>query len=247
MGPNRLLEKMKRDKFIIDEKWYDNDIYSNDEINASFLDLENPFQRYRTSNVLKIYLPKNDETIIDLGCGWGTFLFTLAPLCKEITGVDFSKKSIDLCKGIISERDYSNIKLVHASAGETGLPGSSYDVIISADLFEHLYPEDFEQTLDECKRLLKEGGKLVIWTPNRGHFFEILKNHNILLKADPGHVDYKSMKHLIENLKKRDFIILKNYYVESHLKILSRLERILMPFMPIMRRRIAILAEKSRI
>lgn len=124
------------------------------------------------------------------------------------------------------------------------LQSGSYDVIICADFFEHQYPKIFERVLDECRRILKKGGKLVIWTPYKGHIIEILKNNNIVFKGDTSHVDYTSMSHLLKALSKRYFLIKKSYYTESHIPIICSLERLLLRFLPIMRRRIAILAEK---
>ena len=83
-----------------------------------------------------------------------------------------------------------------ADARSTGLEPGSFDVVVAADLFEHLYPEDSAAVVTEAFRVLAPGGRFAIWTPSRSHVFEILKNHDILLKRDVSHVDYKSMKRL---------------------------------------------------
>jgi ubiquinone/menaquinone biosynthesis C-methylase UbiE len=256
------------DKNVIDErfynKYYDEQTRSLEpEIDYS-LTPRTSLRRYRIQKVLQIYTPKKDETVLDIGCGWGTFCFAIAPLCKEITGLDFSKKSIALCKKLLKKHKYKNVKFVYADAQNTGLKSESFDVIVSAEFFEHLYPKTFEKVLDECRRLLKRGGKLIIWTPHGGHIFEILKNNDLFIKTSAyvplmkllhlpraefekniSHVNYKSMDYLIHELKKRNFSIKKNYYVESHFHLFNTLEKFLLPFLPLMRRRIAILAEKT--
>lgn len=229
----------------IDESFYDKNVYSNESKNKLFVELDSPFQRYRITKVLGIYTPNKNERVLDLGCGWGTFCFAVSPLCNHVTGVDFSRKSIELCNRLLAEKKYANVDFVLADAQDTGLPSESYDVIICADLFEHLYPKQFEKVLDECTRLLKKGGKLVVWTPHRGHIFEILKNNNILLKKDEAHVDYKSTEPIINALTKRNFSIKKSYYTESQFPVFSTIEKTLLPVLPLMRRRIAILAEKT--
>lgn len=225
------------------KRYYDESDYF-DQCVGVFENLESSFQRYRIGKVLEIYTPTKDEYVLDLGCGWGTFCFYMAPLCKRITGVDFSKKSIDLCNRLLEKKYLHNIEFVCADAQDTGLKGESYDVIVCADLLEHLYPEVAERVMDECKRLLKTKGKLVIWTPHRGHILEILGNNNIILKKDISHVDYKSMDCLLESLRKRGFAIQKAYYTESHIPVFRSLERLFLRVLPIMRRRIGILAEK---
>ena len=82
----------------------------------------------------------------------------------------------------------------------------------------------------------------MIWTPHRGHILEILKNHDILLARDVSHVDYKSMDRLLTSLKRHGFRILKHYYAESHVPVLSVIEKALLGVIPLLRRRIAILA-----
>lgn len=213
--------------------------------NKHFTDLKGAFQSYRISNILKLYFPKKEEKVLDLGCGWGTFCFALAPFCKEITGIDYSAKSIELCEKILKRYGYKNVKFFCRDAKKTGLKEKNYDLIICADLVEHLYREDFEKVLDECQRLLKIGGKLLIWTPHRGHIFEIMKNRNIILKKDITHVDYKSMEYIVESLKKRNFKIVKSHYLQSHFPYLRIIEKYTLRILPFMRRRIAILAEKS--
>lgn len=227
---------------LIDKKYFNEHVYTNDTLDRRFINLNSSFQKYRISKVLQIYKPNKKDRVLDLGCGWGTFCFIMAPLCNEVTGIDFSSKSIELCNKLLMEKEFDNISFICADAQNTGLESESYDVIICADLFVHLYPETFKKVLDECERLLKNGGKLVIFTSHRGHIFEILKNHNFILKKDISYVDYKSANSIINELKIRHFLIEKMYYTESHVKIFNILERLFLRFLPMMRRRIAILA-----
>lgn len=225
----------------IDQQFYDNSLYFDRRL-ATFADRKSRFQQYRIRKVLEIHTPKATDTVLDLGCGWGTFSFAIAGLCRQVVGLDFSKKSIAICKKLLAKTKQKNIRFVRANAEATKLPSRSFDVIIAADLFEHLYPDQTERVLDECHRLLKRGGKIAIWTPHRGHILEILKNHDIILARDVSHVDYKSMDRLLTGLTRRGFRIVKNYYAESHVPVLSVIERVLLGVIPMFRRRIAILA-----
>lgn len=223
------------------KRYYDEDYYAD----VSLKSMESSFQKYRIKKILEIYKPSKNERIVDIGCGLGTVSFSIAPICKEVIGIDFSKKAIESCRKRLKEMRLGNVHFAYADAQNTGLGSEEYDVIISADLFEHLYPDVFEKVLDECKRVLQIGGKLVIWTPNRGHLFEMLKNNNIILKKDISHVHYKSMSYLVKNLTERNFTIRRAFYAESHIPLLNITERLFMSNIPILRRRIAILAEKQ--
>lgn len=228
----------------IDQAYYDGSDYH--AAGAEHLvDLKSSFQIYRVQKVLQIFEPTPEDRVVDLGCGWGTLCFALGHRVKEMVGVDFSQKSIDFCEAEAERRGLEALRFVRADARDTGLPDAAYDLIIAADFFEHLYPDDSVLVLQECRRLLRKGGRLAIWTPNRGHFIEILKNNNIILKADPTHVDYKSMDRLKEMLQEAGFLVDKAYYAESHLPVLSGVERALLPLIPQLRRRIAMLGIKE--
>jgi len=207
-------------------------------------DLDSPFQRYRIAKVLQIYEPGPEERVLDLGCGWGTFCWALGDRVAEMVGVDFSQKSIDLCESRLARSPIDGVSFVCADARETGLEAESFDLVIGADLVEHLYPEDSQAVIAEAFRVLKTGGRLSLWTPHRGHVLEILKARNILLKRDVSHVDYKSMDRLKAMVTSEGFVVDRAYYAESHLAGLRWIERALQGWIPILRRRIALLARK---
>ncbi len=96
----------------------------------------------------------------------------------------------------------------------------------------------------EAFRVLKKGGRLSLWTPHRGHFLEMLKARNILLRRDVSHVDYKSMDRLKTMVANEGFVVERAYYAESHIGGLRSIERALQKFVPVLRRRIALLARK---
>ena len=206
--------------------------------------LDSPFQKYRVDKVLEIYEPGPEERVLDLGCGWGTFCWALGPRVAEIVGVDFSRKSIELCEDRLARSAIDGVSFLCADARDTGLEAESFDLAIGADLVEHLYPEDSEAVVAEAFRVLKKGGRLSLWTPHRGHFLEMLKARNILLQRDVSHVDYKSMDRLKTIVASKGFVVERAYYAESHLAGLRSIEQGLQKWVPILRRRIALLARK---
>ena len=207
-------------------------------------DLDSPFQKYRIKKVLQIYEPGPEERVLDMGCGWGTFCWALGPRVSEIVGVDFSQKSIELCEARLARTPIDGVSFLRADARNTGLEAESFDLVIGADLVEHLYPEDSEAMVAEAFRVLKKGGRPSLWTPHRGHFLAMLKARNILLRRDVSHVDYKSMERLKTMVTNEGFVVERAYYAESHVIGLRSIERAVQGWVPILRRRIAVLARK---
>lgn len=246
----------------IGREYYDSTDYFEGGSAAHIADLDSPFQRYRVRKVLEIHPPLATDRVVDLGCGWGTFGFALADRVGEVVGVDFSRKSIEICeRGLAewqaarqpddaergpSDRDATapNLRFVCADAGDTGLRGASFDLVIAADLFEHLYPDDSVRVAREAYRLLVPGGRFATWTPHRGHVLEVLKNRDVILRRDPTHVDYKSMDAMKRLLSDAGFAIERAYYAESHLPLVRVAERLLQGAVPLLRRRIAVLGRK---
>jgi len=228
----------------IGREHYDSSEYFEGRGAAHLTDLQSPFQRYRIEKVRAIHPPLPTDRVVDLGCGWGTFGFALADRVAEVVGVDFSRKSIEICSRLLTEAPHPNLRFIQADAGDTGLEGGAWHLVLAADLFEHLYPDDSKRVATEAYRLLAPGGRFATWTPNRGHVLEALKNRDIVLKRDVTHVDYKSMGDMKRLLSDAGFRIERAYYAESHVPGLRTVERMLQGVVPFLRRRIAVLGRK---
>lgn len=228
----------------IGREFYDSSDYFERPETTHLVDHDSPFQRYRVAKVLEIHTPEPTDRVADLGCGWGTFDFALADRVGEVVGIDFSERSVEICERRLAENPRENLRFLCADAGDTGLEESTFDVVLAADLFEHLYPDDSARVAREAFRILKPCGRFVTWTPHRGHILEVLKNRDIVLKRDVSHVDYKSMDAMKRLLNDAGFEVERAYYVESHVPVLRTLERMAQRFVPLLRRRIAVLGRK---
>ncbi len=109
------------------------------------------WEDYNISNILKNKIkkileniPSDVETIIDIGCGNGLITNFLADKYK-IIGVDRSKNALKHVEKekLLCSSDYLCVKK------------SSFDLVFSSELLEHLENKTFQKTIDEIKRVCK--------------------------------------------------------------------------------------------
>lgn len=96
--------------------------------------------------------------LLDVGCGGGRFLRRMQKRGWHVVGTDFDAQAA---------RKVSTRYGIETHVGDLpqcGLPAASFDAVTLSQTIEHLY--DPKATLQECLRLLKPGGLLVMTTPN---------------------------------------------------------------------------------
>jgi ubiquinone/menaquinone biosynthesis C-methylase UbiE len=105
-------------------------------------------------------LDRNSQTVIDLGCGYGTFTL---PAARRISGtvyaLDIDPQMIDACKTKVEEAEIRNVICQQRDfvADGTGLPDHSADFVM---LFNILHAEDPISLLREAYRILVPGGRV---------------------------------------------------------------------------------------
>ena len=92
------------------------------------------------------------------GSGIGTYLSRLGPISGLVAGLDIELPRVQ------ESRQYS--PNVCCAAGEyVPLPSDSFDLVFSHEVLEHV--QDDQKAICEMGRLLKPGGRIVLFFPNR--------------------------------------------------------------------------------
>jgi len=105
--------------------------------------------------------------VLDFGCGPGFVWDHLYQMDAhwQYTALDFSPDSVK--KVIEKAKGNENFKgAQHVSSLPSGLPESHFDVVLLFEVVEHLNDAYLDTTLAEVARLLKQGGVVVVSTPN---------------------------------------------------------------------------------
>jgi len=110
-----------------------------------------------------MFLPKDkDAKIIDIGCGNGGFVYFLKNLGYEnSSGIDVSTEQVEVARKFgIEDVECADIISFLRDKKNT------YDVIFARDVIEHFKKEEIIGMLTFVFNSLKEGGRMVIQTPN---------------------------------------------------------------------------------
>ena len=107
-------------------------------------------------------LSTTSRILVD-GCGVGLYVRALRQITPYVVGLDIEPERV--------MDSYAHSPLVHVAAGEyLPYPADYFDLILSHEVIEHV--QDDALTIAEMVRVLKKGGRAIIFCPNRLYPFE---------------------------------------------------------------------------
>ena len=206
----------------------------------------NRFARQRIANVFSLLPNVKGLRVMDVGCGMGTFTFEAAARgARFALGLDLAPTGIAAAARIAREDDVRDCSFLLADAAVLPVRTASADVAIAADFTEHLDDDTLRRVMSEAARIVKPNGTLIIYTPEASHVFERLRDRGILLEQEPSHIGIRSAAELARFASAAGFTVDRVTYLPSHLPVWNLLERGLGRWVPLLRRRIGLVARKN--
>jgi ubiquinone/menaquinone biosynthesis C-methylase UbiE len=124
--------------------------------------------RHNVSNHIACYLKTHEleypRNILDMGCSIGVsteYLYKTFPDAINIQGLDLSPYFLSVASYRANEQNLS-LNYIHANAENTGLPYSSYNMVVCNFILHEVPHKATQNILNEIYRLLKPGGIIVI-------------------------------------------------------------------------------------
>lgn len=159
--------------------------FNYEEIPSGYYDLiheekstRSNWHRSKFQEVEKIltHTGKQFNTILDYGCGPGTFLG------RYLKNIEAKKFGVDLSQAQIAyARETFGSNISFFSTDSFNVAKDKFDLIIAIEFIEHISVDESKLFLDNCYSNLKPGGMLVMTTPNYKGFWPILEKVTDLL------------------------------------------------------------------
>jgi ubiquinone/menaquinone biosynthesis C-methylase UbiE len=161
--------------------------YATTEITSAEILSDNPVHQ-------RLYFPYEmaakiiSGKVLELGCGWGRGVEKLIASCDHYTGLDKNQPLINALQEKYPEQYFNTVNLPFL----TEFADNTFDFIVTFQVIEHI--QDDKMFLQEAKRVLKPGGKILLTTVNKEYS----------LSRNPWHIrEYKT-----EELKS----LMKSYF-----------------------------------
>ena len=115
-------------------------------------------------NLKNLIKPGRDERILDAGCGDGRLICELAGSGALIYGVDRSAQALRFAAAFSP-----GAMLSRQDLGALAFEDESFSTITMIETLEHINPSAVPGVMDEVRRLLTKGGRLVCTVPTHLH------------------------------------------------------------------------------
>ena len=154
-----------------------------------------------------------DSIVLDYGCATGSIAIELAGTVKNVYGIDFSAKMIEIAERKAAESNAANVHFMKATIFDERLKEESFDLILSLSIL-HLVKEP-TQVVNRIRQLLKPGGYFISATPCLGKttFRSTLIRVPLFVLSKLGilpHINFFSVSGLTASIANENFDIIAN-------------------------------------
>lgn len=231
MSSESITERQKREK-----EYYDQ--YASSHVIKSEIDLNpiigpmtgketRPWNSYWAVYAFAIKNYVKGSRLLDFGSGPGENALRFSHIGYEVEGFDISDKNIEIAKSTFENYKREGSFQV-AYAEKLPYEDNSFNLIVGVDILHHV---DISQSIAECHRVLKNGGKAFFREPVEVSSLDYIRNTRLIKKIAPKDVsfenhithDERKLNSLDEEIIRKQFPKLKKHYYS----VFSRFDKFL--------------------
>jgi SAM-dependent methyltransferase len=120
-------------------------------------------QDRRLNMILEAGAVRLQGCVLENGCGVGMYVEHLKPFSRQIIGLEYDFERA-------RQAGEKSACIINAGGEMLPFPRESFDLILSHEVLEHVNND--RTALEEMVRVLRPGGRIVLFCPNRGYPFE---------------------------------------------------------------------------
>ncbi|HEX5808066.1 MAG TPA: class I SAM-dependent methyltransferase [Anaerolineales bacterium] len=120
-------------------------------------------QQRRQDMILRAAGERIKGFVLENGCGVGMYVEHLSPFGGKVIGLEYDFERA-------SEARAGSPHIINGAGELLPFPSAAFDLILSHEVIEHV--QDDRLAIREMVRVLKPGGRIVLFAPNRGYPFE---------------------------------------------------------------------------
>lgn len=210
---------LNRNKVNVWDRVWEQDVYSKPE-------LREEKAKAKVDKLLNHIVIESSTVVLDLGCGGGYVARELYNRTgAQIYGIDSSEEAI-----CISQKKSEEIPIIYKKENITKLSfkDNFADVILCVGVIEHI--KDYENCLNEIKRVLKNNGYVYVVSSNRNSFIYQQK----IIREKLGLWNYGYQKNWTKDALEKMFLVhnFTTLYIDvdkgiGNFKIVDKMDRFL--------------------
>jgi len=162
--------------------------------------------------LMERYAPLEGKRILDVGCGLGMYVEKLRRFSDQVYGIDIDAERV-------TEGGRRLPHLLAAAAETLPFTDNCFDILLLHEVLEHV--ADDRQVVQEAYRVLRPGGRIVIFAPNRLYPFE---THGIYWQGRYRFGNFPMVSYLPHPLRERLCPHVRSYTLGGLHQLLSNLE-----------------------
>jgi len=120
-------------------------------------------QQRRLEMIIQAAGERIQGNILENGCGVGMYVEHIVPFGGTVIGLEYDFERA-------AEARINSPHILNAAGEFLPLPSATFDLILSHEVIEHV--QNDRSAIQEMVRVLKPGGRAVIFCPNRGYPYE---------------------------------------------------------------------------
>ncbi len=140
---------------------YEDDSEREERMGRFYSAIQYGFDFYRQ----RVMEESRNRTVLEYGCGNASLGFDIAPIAKDVIGIDISEVAIHEAQRLAAHKHLTNTKFVVDNAESMRQADRSVDVLVGSAIVHHL---DIPRSMREVRRVLRDGG-IAIFAEPLGH------------------------------------------------------------------------------